>query len=194
MVADKTELRAKMRRFLRAIDPQIKRSWDEAIGKNLAQFLKNRKGPLGVYAPFGDEVDWTKGEWHKEMSLLFPEIESESEMSFHSASLQQLVTKVVFGFKLKMPPQNPGQSPVVPAVVVVPGLAFSKTGARLGRGRGYFDRYLAKHRPVAVGVAYEGQLVEDLPADPTDWPMNFVVTEKSIYDCASERNRLRRMP
>ena len=190
MVADKKELRAKMRAFLQELDPKIKRSWDEAIGKNLAQLLKKLKrknGLLGVYSPLKDEVDWTIGEWHRDRSLLFPLIESQTEMSFHPASLQHLVTQVAFGFELKMPSRSLSTVPIVPEVVLVPGLSFSKTGARLGRGRGYFDRYLSRHRPLAVGVAYESQLHEDLPVDSSDWPMNFVVTEKAIYDCAKTR-------
>ncbi|MBI2519996.1 MAG: 5-formyltetrahydrofolate cyclo-ligase [Bdellovibrio sp.] len=173
-----------MRAFLQSLDPDTKRSWDEAVGKNLAQLLRDRKGSLGVYSPLKDEVDWTLDDWYRDRTLLFPLIESKTEMSFHPASLQQLVTKVAFGFELKVPPKSHSRVSQVPKMVMLPGLAFSKTGARLGRGRGYFDRYLALHRPLAIGVAYEGQLNEALPADPCDWSMNFVVTEKAIYDCS----------
>ncbi|HAZ13763.1 MAG: 5-formyltetrahydrofolate cyclo-ligase [Bdellovibrionales bacterium GWA2_49_15] len=181
LIADKKALRAKMRTFLQTLDPAVKRSWDEAIGKNLACLLESRRGSLGVYAPLEDEVDWTSGNWYENRSLLFPLIESTTEMSFYPATLEQLVPKVVFGFELKMPPKSNSN---VPAMVLVPGLAFSKRGARLGRGKGYFDRYLSRHRPMAIGVSYEGQLNEALPVALNDWPMNFVVTEKAIYDCA----------
>lgn len=61
---------------------------------------------------------------------------------------------------------------------VVPGVAFSPAGDRLGRGGGYYDRWLARHRPRRViGLAFEDQIVDHLPAEPHDQRMDLVVTE-----------------
>lgn len=64
-------------------------------------------------------------------------------------------------------------------LVVVPGTAFSPQGARMGRGRGYYDRYLSQRefRGVKVGVCYAHQLVGELPVEPHDVAMDCVVTE-----------------
>ena len=64
-------------------------------------------------------------------------------------------------------------------LVVVPGTAFSPRGARIGRGRGYYDRYLSQRefRGVKVGVCYAHQLVGELPVEPHDVAMDCVVTE-----------------
>ncbi len=66
-----------------------------------------------------------------------------------------------------------------PDVSLVPGLAFDPaTGARLGFGGGYYDRYLAAHRAtVAVGLAFESQLAADLPAEEHDRRVAAIVTE-----------------
>lgn len=62
-------------------------------------------------------------------------------------------------------------------LLVVPGVAFAPIGSRLGRGRGYYDRYLAQpgFRAATVGVCYRHQLVDDLPAEPHDRPVGCVV-------------------
>lgn len=75
-----------------------------------------------------------------------------------------------------------------PAVlVVVPGIGFDATGRRLGRGLGYYDRALAALRraePVTVvGVAYELQIVAELPHEPWDEPVDVIVTERRVLPC-----------
>jgi 5,10-methenyltetrahydrofolate synthetase len=66
---------------------------------------------------------------------------------------------------------------VVPDVVLVPLNAFDAEGFRLGYGGGYFDRTLARIRPLAVGVGFEIGRVETVLAQPHDLPMDWIVTE-----------------
>jgi 5-formyltetrahydrofolate cyclo-ligase len=75
---------------------------------------------------------------------------------------------------------EPGDvDPVHLDVVVVPGLAFTADGRRLGQGGGHYDRFLARLRPdcVTVGAAFAEQLLDDLPTDPHDARLDFVVTD-----------------
>jgi len=66
-------------------------------------------------------------------------------------------------------------------VCLTPGLAFTPSGDRLGYGRGYYDRFLAEHpRSLAVAPAFECQLVEHLPTEPHDRPMDVIVTESRL--------------
>ena len=69
-------------------------------------------------------------------------------------------------------------------LVVVPGLAFDPSGYRLGRGKGYFDRYLCRipRRVPRVGLAFQFQVVPQVPVDPHDQSVNVVITEKRIYE------------
>lgn len=61
-------------------------------------------------------------------------------------------------------------------LLVVPGVAFTREGARLGRGKGYYDRYLAQDEVHAycVGVCFAHQLVDELPVEPHDRAMDAV--------------------
>lgn len=63
-------------------------------------------------------------------------------------------------------------------VVIVPGVAFSKEGARLGKGRGFYDRFLKDlpHRVKRIGLAYDLQIIQDLPVAPHDVPVDTVIT------------------
>jgi 5-formyltetrahydrofolate cyclo-ligase len=61
-------------------------------------------------------------------------------------------------------------------LVLVPGVAFDLSGNRLGRGRGFYDRLLAKISGVKCGVGYDFQLLEKIPAEPHDVKVNFILT------------------
>lgn len=73
-------------------------------------------------------------------------------------------------------------APVVPDVLFVPLLAFTARGQRLGQGGGHYDRWLEAHPDtVAIGLAWDCQLVEDLPREPHDRALGAVVTPTRIY-------------
>ncbi len=70
-------------------------------------------------------------------------------------------------------------------LVVVPGLGFTRSGDRLGRGAGFYDRFLARLAPgtATVGLAVSTQIVDDLPTEPTDRRVDMVVTEDGLVSC-----------
>jgi len=82
--------------------------------------------------------------------------------------------------------RNPVQSEIVPAgeidLVVVPGLAFDTQGNRLGRGGGFYDRFGAEPSLQArrCGFAFHEQLLPEVPAEPTDLPVDMLVTDRQI--------------
>jgi len=69
-------------------------------------------------------------------------------------------------------------------LILVPGLAFDRRGDRLGWGKGYYDLLLQHVRPdaVKIALAFECQLVEEIPVLPHDVRMNKVITENAIYN------------
>jgi len=68
-------------------------------------------------------------------------------------------------------------------LAIVPGLAFDKFGNRLGRGRGFYDRFLAhpEFKGVACGLTLEEQMVTTVPVGPLDRHVNMVVTDEKVY-------------
>ena len=65
--------------------------------------------------------------------------------------------------------------------VLVPGLAFDKSGGRMGFGKGYYDRLLEKTSATKIALCYEFQLSDKIPTEPHDVPMDIIITEDRIY-------------
>jgi 5-formyltetrahydrofolate cyclo-ligase len=75
----------------------------------------------------------------------------------------------------------------VPSVVLVPGSVFDRSGKRLGMGQGYYDRWLAAEgrKLPTIGLAFETQLVPDVPVTSLDIPVQWLVTENESIHCAA---------
>ena len=89
------------------------------------------------------------------------------------------------GFGLMEPVAE--RAEVTPEVLLMPLLAFDRRGMRLGYGGGFYDRTLAALydrglAPLAVGIAYAGQELPEVPFDSTDRPLDWVVTEIEVID------------
>lgn len=74
---------------------------------------------------------------------------------------------------------------------IVPGIGFDLTGTRMGRGRGYYDRYLADLTPHActIGLAFERQIVRFVPREKHDVQLDRIITEMREIDCGAIRRR-----
>lgn len=66
--------------------------------------------------------------------------------------------------------------------VVVPGVAFDRAGGRLGYGGGFYDRFLAalQRRPLLIGFAFSLQVVEQVPREEHDFPLDYLVTDEAV--------------
>jgi len=99
-------------------------------------------------------------------------------------------------FGLREPPAVPAEALDVtdartPTLVIVPGLAFDAAGNRLGRGKGFYDRFLARFLPdqagaadpvaVTLGLCLPEQLVSRVPTGPRDWRMDALCTGIAVY-------------
>jgi 5-formyltetrahydrofolate cyclo-ligase len=73
--------------------------------------------------------------------------------------------------------------PAQPEVWLVPGLAFDVKGNRLGRGQGHFDALLSRASGVKIALAHDFQVLDEVPADVHDVPVDFIVTESRVVNC-----------
>ena len=82
---------------------------------------------------------------------------------------------VVGDFDILEPVAEPYEGSI--DLVVVPGVAFDNNKNRLGRGKGYYDRFLVKHpNAYRLGVCFKFQIVAEVPTEPFDFPMDEVIT------------------
>ena len=73
-----------------------------------------------------------------------------------------------------------------PQWLLVPGLGFDFSGARLGRGRGYYDRYLEDKDLLTIGIAWSEQVIEKIPMEQHDCYMDFIITEEFCWDVGQQ--------
>lgn len=71
-------------------------------------------------------------------------------------------------------------------LILVPGLAFARNGARLGRGKGYYDRFLGKTLARTIGVCYDSRCMDEIPVEDCDRYVDAVITDQKMILCEME--------
>ena len=148
---------------------------------HLVQVLAETEGRVSFYWPIRSEIDprpvLTKTSAHRDVCL--PVTTGYAPLVFRAWAPGAAMIADSFGVKVPL-----DETEVTPSVLVVPLLAFDESGHRLGYGAGHYDRTLEKLRPLgpvtAIGFAYEAQLADTLPIEPTDQPLDVIVTEAGI--------------
>ena len=72
------------------------------------------------------------------------------------------------------------------ALCIVPALLFSNDGHRLGYGKGFYDRFLESFEGISVGFSYSSLVLESLPHEAHDIPLDLIVTESEVLKIASK--------
>lgn len=180
--AAKAELRRRMAAELRALAPAQRRALGDAAAGHLDR-LAARLLPDGavvaLYAatPTELETDSAAARLGVRHRLAYPRLEGE-RLVFHEGRLESLAPGAA-GVR-----EPPASAPLaVPSAVVVPGRAFDRTGHRLGRGGGHFDRALAALPPgtAVIGFCFSLQVVASVPVEPHDRAMDWIVTDEGAF-------------
>src|SRR4030095_9142284 len=152
----KEDLRARMQEELRALDPEDRR------GRSLQ--ICNRVLELPVWKQARVVVMFEPFRYEPEIAPLVADLRRRgSEIITILPTARSQHDVAIFG-------------PI--DIVLVPGIAFTRDGARIGRGLGFFDRFLA-HRAapaIKIGIAFRFQIVESLPLEPHDRDLDLVVS------------------
>lgn len=67
-------------------------------------------------------------------------------------------------------------------IALIPGIAFDIRGMRVGFGKGYYDRFLEQFTGLKIGICYDFQMLDFVPASEHDVKMDIIITEKRIYN------------
>ncbi len=128
-----------------------------------------------------DRTERSERIWHH-VRVLVPDMPGVRLMAFESVTgepetLPFLAWCSASGLEIAVPVDEP--VPTWPDVVIVPGVAFTRRGDRLGQGGGWYDRFLAGVRPECrtIGVGFVEQIVDALPVEDHDICLHHVVTE-----------------
>lgn len=171
--------RDRRRSFVAGLMPEQRQSLERSLAI-ICKPLKNSYKAIASYAAVGDEID---PRFVEDMlgPHAFPRI-SGKNLSFHLSPWADLVPGPL-GI-----PQPPATAPAItPDLLLVPLLATTLDGIRLGQGGGYYDRTLAALRangPVtAVGLCWEAQIADFLPQDGWDQRLDMIATPERLVDC-----------
>ena len=177
MVSQKQIIREKVANLQKSLSAETVISCSELICNRLVSTdLFQKATCVALYYAIGNEVQ-TLGlidEWRFEKQIVLPVI-SGDDMHFYPYTGKENLKKGALGIA------GPVSGDIIPPenidLFVVPGIAFDHTCNRLGRGKGYYDRYLASINKPIIGLCFDCQLVESIPYEKHDKKMTMVITE-----------------
>lgn len=186
---EKRELRRVVKERFRALGEDEKQRKSALLIERLGEILAQREASVvALFSPMNDEVQIIplveKLAREGRCRVVLPRVESmadgEAEMEFYDYEPTQMAVGA-FGI---IEPQagEPCEASEID-VMVVPGVAFDRNGGRLGRGKGYYDRYISREgfRAECIGVCFDFQLFDELPTEPHDRAMDMVVSDNSKF-------------
>ena len=176
----KKELRAAMRKRNLGLAPAHRAEASGRIfswAERLEAFGTART--VGLFCSLADEPDTAEvlARWRATKRIAVPRVEGDT-MRFFEYDPRTL-RPGVFGIGEPGPDARLCKPQEID-LVIVPGTAFTASGIRCGRGRGYYDRYLSQAgvHAVKVGVCFAHQLVGELPAEPHDVAMDRIICDE----------------
>ena len=175
----KAVLRKEMKERLKGLSEGRKRELDEALCRQLLS-LPELSAPRTVYAYAS--LSWEPDTWEILKALLsrgfrlaLPRVEGREMRFYFVPDLKELSQS---SMKIWEPKADAVPADDPEALVLVPGMAFSRDGARLGKGGGFYDRFLsAEPNHKTIALAYGFQLMEQIPTGVYDRPVDQIVTE-----------------
>jgi len=175
----KTELRSQVRAALEKISPAVRAVESIGLCERLEPQLHSARTIL-FFAPLPSEIDlWPLLEKSLQAgkTVALPWFDPATQ-TYLVRRVENLEGDIVTGrFGVREPASSCVEMPPMKFdLVLVPGVAFDVSGNRLGRGKGFYDRLLAKTSGVKCGVGYDFQLLEKIPAEPHDAKVNFIFT------------------
>jgi 5-formyltetrahydrofolate cyclo-ligase len=179
--AAKASLRKQIRDALQKISPAARTALSVQIRDRLKeQAIWKNAGSVLFFAPLPDELDvWPLLDDALAAGKIaaLPRFNPAAK-SYIACRVQNVRSEIVTGeFGIREPAARCAGIPLDRLdLILVPGVAFDWHGHRLGRGKGFYDRLLADVRGVKCGIAFDEQMVNDVPAGPSDVRMNFILT------------------
>ena len=166
---DKNEIRENIRKEIECF--RKRKAEEERVIRKIRDLEEYRDAKtVLVYSPLDDEIDISPLFSDSGKTFLFPYVERD-EMFFSTPPL----SKGLFGIQ---EPIEKEEYNYQRALIITPGRAFTLGGARLGRGKGFYDRYIRKNREklFSVGVCYSIQIFPTLPQSAEDQSLDLIIS------------------
>lgn len=182
---EKQQLRAVMRARERQLSDRYRRESDQAIAAHLTAMPEYQAaGTIFCFVGTPHEID-TRPILENALAagkrLCVPLCTGPGMMELRQISTLSQLSPGAYGI-----PEPPEDAPTVSVdetdFSILPCLTCNHLGHRLGQGQGYYDRFLAHYRSGAVLLCREKLIREEIPLEPHDYPIPWVLTERGLYE------------
>lgn len=181
----KKNLRREMKALRKSIPPEEKTELDRKMRENLfaSDIYKNARMIL-TFISFGDEPDTReilRRAWEDKKITAVPKCLPKAQMSFHVINDMSDCTEGAYGIPEPSVHCREAELSDSGILCLVPGLAFDRSGGRLGYGGGYYDRFLSSHSNIcAFGYCGEMFVTGKVPQEDTDVKLMGLITDKTV--------------
>lgn len=136
-----------------------------------------------------DPVDVARRAYEEGKRVAFPYCVGPHSMIALQPETPDCLEIGAYGILAPMPARSKEIPPDEIDLIIVPGLAFDIHGGRIGRGAGFYDRYLQRTNALRMGFCFHTQIVERIPMEQHDCVMHALVTDIALYDIACDTMR-----
>ena len=177
--SEKENLRKSLKRKLRSLSNQQKKGASNLISEKLIETVAENSSVL-CYSPLQSEPNiWPAITYwlNSNFRVCLPKVEGQSIESYIIKGTENL-TRSSLSILEPDPSKHASISAMEIDFIIVPGIGFSPEGKRIGRGGGYYDRFLGtvSEPTLKVGVAFNSQITADIPTQKHDIPVDLLIT------------------
>ena len=189
---DKSELRKVMKRKRSGLSAERILMYSGCIAENLIQRQEYADASvLLAYVSFSSEVNThflIEKAWKDGKRVAVPKCMDDSKLEFQYIRSFDDLAPGKFGIPEPVTGESVEYNEDDKCLLLLPGVAYTNKGDRLGYGGGYYDRYLKKHDSIPNAMlAYSLQQTETLPVDEMDVPANMIITEIGCIETGKEK-------
>lgn len=172
---DKKELRSHIKALKKLLSKESLQEQSHLILNKLEShrfFIEARN--VMLYSSLPDEVQTHDfiAKWRNEKKIILPTVVGDDIIP---VELSEKTNFTIGDFNILEPQNEPYHGDY--DLIIVPGVAFDRDGNRIGRGKGYYDRFLRKHSDITkIGICFDFQLIDEVPTDDNDIRMDEVIS------------------
>ena len=184
---DKILIRQKILRHRKDLSPLKKSQAESAMLESLLTWEVFKKAKvIHIFIAKPDEPDTRqiiRNCWISGKRVAVPLVLPNTFNLIHSEikSFDRLIYGT-YGIQEPSPESRIIMTPDMFDLVIVPGVAFDKKGRRIGQGKGYYDRFLELTSAFRLALAFDCQLLENVPSELNDIPMDAILSESGILE------------
>ncbi len=188
----KTEIRKTLIKKLAELSSETLQDYSERIEAALYNHPKWVKAKtIGVTVSRGNEVSThqiIKKAWAEDKRVTVPKcVPLTKALDFRELRHFDQLESVYYGLMEPDPEKTASIDKSHIDLIIVPGIAYDPLGFRIGYGGGYYDRFLADYRGDVLAVAYSEQMIQRVPEEIHDKPVQTIITPDTTFECSAAR-------